>query len=691
MEQLTTYQPFISIDKAEARANAILQRMRVEEKIELIGGYNLFFIRGFEEYGIPELYLADSTQGVHIRRELDNRMEKSTAFPCPLALSATWNTQLAYQYAKAIGEECRAGGIAVLLGPGMNIYRISQCGRNFEYFGEDPFLAARMVENYVVGVQETGTMATLKHFLCNNTDHHRRRSNSVVDERTVREIYTPAFKAGIDAGALAVMTSYNQVNGEWTGQSKEVITDLLRNGLGFNGLVMSDWWSVFDPLKAIRSGLDLDMPGHYSDMLPPLKAFGDVYVRSNAAKLLAEGEITIGDIDRMAGNIIRTCIAAGLYDRPVKDESLLANFPAHEQIAYETACESIVLLRNENNLLPLEPRLGKRILLTGPFCNKIARGMGAAEVEGYNNITLHEALQLQYGSLLTYCEQPTPHDYRQADVVIVNIGTIDSECYDRPFTLPWAMDNLVMEAASHNANVVVVVNSGGGVDMSRWNHLVKAILYGWYPGQRGYLALAEIIAGKVCPSGKLPITIELRFDDSPGFGYKPVDEPLDTDWFGDLDITIPINNIHYTEGVFVGYRWYEAKDIKPLYPFGFGLSYSSFLYRNIKASHSRFPEDGVVDVSCEVVNTGKIAAKEVVQLYLRDVEASVPRPVKELKGFCKVLLEPGQCKEVTFQIQKSDLSFWDVESHSWKAESGLFEVMIGSSSDNVPLVVALVL
>ena len=388
------FRPIIGFDAAGRKADRILLRMSVDDKIQLLGGHRFFYIRGFEKYGIPELYLSDATQGVHIRKDLNSQLKKSTAFPCPSALTATWNIELANEYAKAIGEECRAGGIAVLLGPGMNIYRISQNGRNFEYFGEDPFLAARMIENYVSGLQSTGTIATLKHFLCNNTEYFRRKSNSIVDERAIHEIYTPAFKAGIDAGAMAVMTSYNQINDEWSPQSKYVVTDLLRNDLGFQWLVMSDWWSTWDPVKTIKSGLDLEMPGEPGDKMETLKKMGDIFVKGAAPKLLKEGKISEGDINRMAKNILRTAIAMGLLERKVKDESYLKKFSDHEKTALQTARESIVLLRNEKNILPIEPEDKYKILLTGDYVEKIPRGGGYLLPLPYSCINLTpESLQ----------------------------------------------------------------------------------------------------------------------------------------------------------------------------------------------------------------------------------------------------------------------------------------------------------
>ncbi|MDZ7305317.1 MAG: glycoside hydrolase family 3 C-terminal domain-containing protein [candidate division KSB1 bacterium] len=669
----SSFKPFrsvISCEQADKRANTVLAKLSIQEKVQLISGHNRFFIKGFEEHNIPQLYLSDATQGVHIRKELSDQLEKSTAFPCPLSLTATWNTELAKKYATSVGEECRAGDIAVLLGPGMNIYRISQCGRNFEYFGEDPFLAARMIENYVVGVQSTGTIATLKHFCCNNTDFHRRTTNSVVDERTLHEIYLPAFKAGIDAGAMAVMTSYNQVNGEWAGQSDYVINKLLRGDLGHKWLVMTDWWSVWDAEKVIKSGQDLEMPG-------------EGCIKKDALKLLEEGKISESDINRMAKSIIRTCIAMGLYDRPVKDEKYLQKFPDHEKVALQTAREGIVLLRNEKNILPIVT--GKKILLTGDYVEKLAKGGGSAAVEGYNVITMLAALKTEFGDRIEYLPAPTDEQIRNADIVLLSIGTDDSEGWDRSFSLPAETDQKIINMAEQNPNLVVIVNSGAGIRMTDWYQKVAAIVYAWYPGQTGNTALAEILSGKVNPSGKLPITIEKNFEDSPGYPYIPEGEQLYTGRQDDRNMNRPINNIIYDEGVFVGYRWYESRKIEPLYPFGFGLSYSKFEYGNLKLSDETLKAGDQLVVEFEVRNTGKVAGAEIAQLYVQDLESSVPRPLKELKGFKKVFLKPGEGQRIRITLTQKDLAFWDVNKRGWLAEPGDFNILVGAASNDIRL------
>lgn len=686
VEPVTAFSPPVDIDLALEQADSILEVMSVEEKIQLVGGHNFFFIKGYEKYGLPQLYLSDATQGVHIREDLSDQMEKSTAFPCPILLAATWNPGLAYDFANCIGEQCRAGDIGVLLGPGMNIYRISQNGRNFEYFGEDPFLTARMIEQYVVGMQNTGTISTLKHFICNNHEFHRRKANVVVDERALHEIYMPAFKAGIDAGAMAVMTSYNLVKGEWAGQSDYVIKDLLRDRLGFKGLVMSDWWSVWEPEKVIKSGLSLDMPGSTIEGFEKLEEVGDVYIRTNAPRLIEEGKIKEEDLNQMARYIIGAEIAMGLTQRPVKDEAFFERFPEHEKIALKTAKEGIVLLKNSDNCLPLNVDSLNDILVTGSFANELPRGLGSAEVEGYDQIVLMEGLKNEFGDRVAFVAEPTPEQLEKADAVIVSIGTIDSEGWDQSFELSEEDNQKVLDCAAHSNRVVVVVNSGGGRQMAQWNDKVEGIVYAWYVGQNGNIALAEILSGKTNPSGKLPISIEKNFADSPGADYLPEGEALYTGWDMDMDMSHPIIDVPYDEGVLVGYRWYEKSAIEPLYAFGHGLSYADFNYDQLKLSDQTMTGIDSLRVECLLTNSSQLEGTEVVQLYLADVAASVERPVKELKRFVRVNLLAGDTKKVVFHINKKDLSFWDVDTKDWKAEDGQFKVFVGSASNDIRLI-----
>lgn len=673
IKRVKTFQPPISEEAAIKKTDSIINLLSLDDKLDMIKGYELFFIKGIEEFGLPQLYLSDASQGVNIRENLrkfhvGKQLEKSTAFPCTIQLAATWNPEISEAYAQAIGEECRAGGIAILLGPGMNIYRVSQNGRSFEYMGEDPFLVSRMVERYVVGMQNTGTITTLKHFIANNNEFRRKACNVIVGDRALREIYMPAFKAGIDAGAMAVMTSYNLVNGEWAGQSEALINGILRNELGYKWLVMSDWKSVNDAKKVVSSGLDLEMPGGES--------------MHNIKELLAAGEITESQIDRMVRSLLKTVIAMGLIDQSAKDETYLDKFSQHKKVALHIAREGIVLLKNDNNILPIHPKEGQNILLTGEFIDTIASGGGSGAVKGYDHITMNMALSSKYDNLQKIYN-PSDDQIKSADVVIVSVGTKDREEKDRDFALPNAQEKLIVRAAHLNKNVIVVVNSGGGVRMTDWNDKVSAVIYNWYGGQEGNQALADIIAGEVSPSGHLPITIEKEFADSPGFGYISKDDLNKEQDIKIEDAAKYLYDIDYKEGVLVGYRWYDTKKIEPLYSFGHGLTYTDFSYTNMALSTTNITPKDIVNITFQVENTGKMAGATVAQVYVKDVEASVLRPEKELKGFKKIYLNPGEVQTVTIQLDYSAFSFWDENTRDWTVEDGAFEILLGESSRNI--------
>lgn len=670
-----SFQPPISFENADQRAQALLDQMTIKQKIELTGGYSRFFIQSFPELGIPYIFMSDATQGVRLSAHIEDStivkpLQKSTAFPAPILLSSTWNPCLAKKYATSVGEECRAGGVHILLGPGLNLYRQSQCGRNFEYFGEDPYLTSRMIEKYVLGVQSTGTSATLKHFVANNTDFYRRRSNSIMDERTLNEIYLPGFKAGIDAGVMAVMTSYNKLNGEWCGQSDYVINDILRGQLGFKWLVMSDWTSVYDGEKVIKSGQDLEMP--YRKAL------------ANTEELLDSGKVTEAQINRMAKSILRMNIAMGFYDRPQQDTSYLARFEQHEKVALDVAREGIILLKNDNHILPIQKSADLKIVATGKYLHQMAFGGGSALVKGYNPVTLAKALKNEFADNIEMVDISDSNRIAAADLVLLSTGTFFSEGKDVPFDLPDEELKTIHNVLELNENSVVIVNSGSGSNMSPWIDNARAVLYAWYGGQIGNIAIAEILSGKVNPSGKLPITIEKRFKDSPGYGYLPDDETLYDGWVKD-NFTHREYDIEYREGIFVGYRWYEHKNIEPLFAFGHGLSYAEFEYSDLKLSKSKFSENDKITVSFMLKNTGIVDGTETAQLYVHDVESSHPRPVKELKGFRKIWLAAGEAKKVTIDLDKSAFSYWNPDVKQWFAETGEFEILVGSASDKILL------
>jgi len=651
----------------------ILENLTIEDKLEMIHGHGLFFIKGFPEKNMPYIYMSDATQGINIRDNIDSSLqiqpEKSTAFPSPILLAATWNPDLAYKYAKAIGEECRAGGIEFLLGPGLNIYRHSQCGRNFEYFGEDPYLIGQMIARYVEGIQSTGTAACLKHFIANNTEYYRRGSNSIVSERALHEIYLPGFKSGIDAGAKSVMTAYNRLNGEWCGQSAYVINQLLRQELGFKGLVMTDWWSVYDVVKTVKSGLDIEMPGE--TLLP-----------SRVKKLMDEGKITEEDVDKMVKKIVTTCYESGFYTREKYEKSYAVNMPLHEQLARETAMEGIVLLKNENNLLPIKAPDGN-ILLMGKYDSEIPGGLGAAEVTGYNHVNLLDAMQEEFKDNLLHIQDPGKNDISSAGAVIYTVGRIDHEANDVHFELPESENKMIQKIVSLNPRTVVIVHAGGGIRMTDWHEKAGAIVYAWYPGQNGMDSLAKILSGKLYPTGKLPISIEKEFVDSPGFGYLPEGDRIEDGYKKDKGKLV--YDIVYQEGIFVGYRWYDKKNIEPLFPFGHGLSYTSFALSDLQLSSEKMDSEKGLTIKVKISNNGKARGAEVVQLYLSDLECREERPLKELKRFEKVHLNESESKVIDFHLEKLDLAYWDEKQKEWNVEPGIFTILIGTSSRNIIL------
>jgi beta-glucosidase len=479
------------------------------------------------------------------------------------------------------------------------------------------------------------------------------------------------------------MTSYNLVNGEWAGQSDFVINYLLREKLGFSGLVMSDWWSINDCKALVNSGQDLEMPG--GESMGKLKTY------------VENGEVDIKKIDQMCSRIIKTLAQMEYLDKPIKDTSYLNKFEAHEQVALQTAREGIVLLRNENDILPIAKGSEKKILLTGIYVDEVIYGGGSGAVKGYNHVTMLDALQKVYPNL-DYKPEATDEDLKAADIVIVSVGTWDWEGCDRRFALSAEQEALVLKASQLNENTLVVVNSGGGIRMTDWND-VKGIVYNWYPGQIGNVALAEIFTGETNPSGKLPMTIEKEFKDSPAYGYIPesteflsdlegyldtsIDEPELNRWSYDISIDQAkdmLYDVEYKEGVLVGYRWHDTKNIAPLFPFGHGLSYTTFQLGDIQLSSNEIAKNELLKVTISVENTGKVAGATTVQLYVGEQKPTVTRPVKELKAFKKVSLKAGEKQSVEFFLDAAAFSYWNPDTKEWEINSGAFDLSVGQSS-----------
>ncbi|MCU1309095.1 MAG: glycoside hydrolase, family 3-like protein [Candidatus Angelobacter sp.] len=794
----------------DQRAESLLKQMTLEEKIVYIGGYNNFYIRAIPRLGIPELKMADGPAGVR-------NYGPATAFPTGIAMAASWDTALIERVGTMMGKDARARGVHFLLAPGMNIYRAPMCGRNFEYFGEDPFLASRIAVADIAGIQSQSVIATAKHYAANNEEWDRHRVSSEVDERTLREIYLPAFEASVkDGHAGAIMDSYNLVNGVHATQNSHLNTEIAKHEWGFRGIIMSDWDATYDGIAAANGGLDLEMPsGKFMNAATLLPA-----VHSGRVS-----ESVIGDKLR---RILRTAIAFGFFDHPQTDNSIPLDNPEAHTVALEAARGSIVLLKN-NGILPLDPSKLKSVALIGPNAEAAAWGGGGSglvqpfhaisplegvhkylgtsvkvdyspgvllmsqvfrdskftttadgatpglSAEYFNNkdlagtpaVTrtdahiafdwgqgsytsqgpadnfsarwigyftplesgsysfavsgddgfrlyvddhlvidqwiyqgetliekkldlkagLHYKVRLEYfegdgdakiGFGITHGGNHALDVARalasRSDAVVLCVGfsaMTEGEGFDRPFELPQDQQVLIKSILAANKNVIVVINAGGNVDMSQWIDAPSAVLYAWYPGQEGGTALAETLFGKINPSGKLPISLERRWEDNATFNS-----------YYDNNGS---KHVAYSEGVFLGYRHFDKTGTKPLFPFGYGLSYTRFEYSGLTITPASVKQGTEVTVTYTVKNVGSLRGAEVSEVYVGDQHSRVPRPVKELKGFAKTTLQPGESKLVSVSLDARAFSYYDVSKHAWTIDPGKFDILVGASSQNINL------
>lgn len=790
------------------RVSDLIKRMTIEEKIALLGGTG-FATTPIDRLGIPELKMADGPLGV--------RWGNSTSFPSGIAMASTWNPLLIQSLGSAIGEEVLGKGRNVILGPCVNIARIPQGGRNFESFGEDPFLTTKIAIDYIKGVQKMNVAATIKHFACNNQEYERDFVNVKIDERALNEIYLPAFKAAVyEADVLAVMSAYNKINNHYASENDFLLIDKLKKEWGFKGIVMSDWGAVHSTQQTFLGGLDVEMPkGHYlnmNDLLPKLKS----------------GELKESVLDEKVSRILGVMFRLGLFDNTNKENPALVNSIAHKKIAYDVEKEGIVLLKNERNILPLN-FVGKKIAVIGPN-GIIARtgGGGSSMVEPLSSVSIFKGLsnkignkaaikfctgvsldgdakpiseemfylpsKQKHGILAEYFDNKTftgtpilkriekqinfnwgggspskeikddnfsaiykselivpetgeyifdiasddgsklyidgncvisnwgdhaiesklykvklekgrrykikveyyefggdasiklgwvaPDDNpfmeainlaKQSDVVIICAGTsaqYESEGKDRKdLVLPSFQDSLINEIANVNKNIIVVLSTGSPVLMDKWIDKVDAVVETWFGGEEIGNAAADILLGNYNPSGKLPMTFPVKWEDCSAFNTYMVKDSI----------------TEYSDGIYVGYRHFDKNKIKPLFPFGFGLSYTTFVYSNLKISKTVISQEDSLVITCDITNTGKIAGSEIAQLYIKDIISNIDRPEKELKGLSKIYLEPGEKKQISFTINKNELSFFSPNISSWIAEPGDFLAMIGSSSDNIRL------
>lgn len=638
------------------RAESLLKKMTVEEKIDYIGGINNFYMMPIERLGIPEIKMSDGPMGC---RNYGN----TTCYPAGIALAATWNPDLAKRVGVALGRDCRARGVHILLAPAVNIYRSPNCGRNFEYLGEDPYLTSMIVAPEIQGVQSQGALATVKHFACNNQEWDRNRISSEVDERTLREIYLPAFKSAVQVGKVGcVMNAYNLLNGVHCSQNSYLLTDILKKEWGFEGFVMSDWGSTYDGIAAANAGLDLEMPN---------AAFMS---RKNLLPAIQDGRLKESVIDDKIRRILQTFIAAGFFDRPQTLSDIPKDDPAGAKVALDGAREGIVLLKNEKSALPIDRAKIKSIAIIGPNADPaIYCGGGSAFTKVFHSTSISEGVKKLAGSDIEVKYSQLVEVARESDAAVVCVGfnqSLEGEGFDRPFELPVEQIKLINDAAAANSRTIVVINSGGGVSFNGWLDKVPAVLQAWYPGQEIGTAVAEIIFGDVNPSGKLPATFEKNAEDNPSYPYYRIKDNKKTP---------------YTEGIFVGYRGYDKNKTQPQFCFGHGLSYTTFKFSNLKIKPQGRGEGRTFEIACDITNVGKREGSEIAQLYVGDVKSSLPRPIHELKGFSKLTLKPGEKKTAKFIITKDELSFYSPKDKAWIAEPGEFIISIGSSSRDLPL------
>jgi beta-glucosidase len=790
----------------EARVDKIMAQLTLDEKISLLHGVDNFYTDQVKRLGIPRIKMTDGPVGTR-------NDGKTTAYPAGALLAATWDTAIAEREGIALGRDARSRGDHILLGPGVNIYRQPQNGRNFEYFGEDPFLAGQIDVGYIKGVQSQGVAACVKHYDCNNQEIERGAVDVRVDERTLHEIYLPAFEAAVKQGHVrSIMASYNRINGDYATANHYLLTDVLRGEWGFDGVAMSDWGAVHATLGPITAGLDLEMPDpHYfnSKTIPPL---------------LADGKITQAMIDEKVRHLIHLEVEMGWLDREQKDPAISRDDAQNDATALAVAREGIVLLKNDGNLLPLDREKVKNIVVMGPGADRYIRGGGSSETNPtrpitilaglqsiagkvaithipfnewrdkklsqlaraseffkpadgkpaltarfYNNPELkgepvlergdsaidfdwknklpaaevtnhafsvrwtgaieaaesgtyqfvtrsddgsrvfldgkqivdnwhdqaattasatvmleahhHYALTVEYYNTIgdasmqfAYFAAPSKFTAEQqaalaaADAVVVCVHTNETEGADRPYALPAEQEQLIADATAANPHVVVILEAGGNVAMKNWIDKVPALVDGWFPGQAGGTAIAEILFGDTNPSGHLPDTFEKDWPDSPAFGHYPGKAQVD-----------------YVEGIYVGYRWYDKKKIQPRFEFGRGLSYTTFEMKNLKLDNVALAHMPIAfNANLDITNTGSRAGAVVAQLYVRPPgDESVDRPVQELKGFSRVELKPGETRQVSIPLDSRSFAHWDVESHSWKVIPGKYEIAVGRSSRDI--------
>ena len=702
----------------EQRIDDALSRMTLDEKIAVIHAQSKFCSPGVKRLGFPDFWTDDGPHGVRPDvlwdewEQAGQTNDSCVAFPALTCLAATWNPQMARLYGESLGEEALYRGKGMILGPGVNIYRTPLGGRNFEYMGEDPWLASRMVVPYIQGLQSKGVAACVKHYALNNDEEYRHQVNVVISDRALHEIYLPAFRAAVtEAGTWGIMGAYNLYKNQHNCHNDILLNQILKRDWKYDGVVVSDWGGCHNTEEAIKNGLDLEF-GSWTDGLTmgATNAYDNYFMALPYKRLIQEGKYTTKELDEKVRRILRL-----FYRTTMKREKPFGFLcsESHYDAALKIAQEGIVLLKNERNLLPLDLSKSKRILVVGENAIKMmtvgggssslkvqkeilpldglaaqcakfgvqcdyARGYVGDTVQSYNGVTVGRSIAETRSSEELLAE--AVEKAKGADYVIVFGGLNksnyqDCEGHDRQqYGLPYAQDQLLEALAKVNKNLVYVNISGNGVAMP-WVKSVPAIMQGWFIGSEAGEALASVLVGDANPSGKLPFTWYQRLDDCgahalnafPGVwrdDYKIIDE-------------------EYKEGIYVGYRWTDKQKIRPLFAFGHGLSYTTFKLGKLMADKQQLSAGGQISFTVNVTNTGSRAGSETVQLYISDKQCSVDRPVKELKAFQKVFLQPGESRDVTLTIGCDALSFYNEAKGEWTAEPGAFEALVGTASDNL--------
>ena len=696
----------------EERVEDALKRMTLDEKIAVIHAQSKFSSAGVKRLGFPDLWTDDGPHGVRPDvlwdewEQAGQTNDSCVAFPALTCLAATWNPSLARLYGESLGEEALYRNKHVILGPGVNIYRTPLNGRNFEYMGEDPWLASRMVVPYVQGLQSKGVAACVKHYALNNDENYRHQVNVIVNDRALREIYLPAFEAAVKEGkAWSIMGAYNLYKNQHNCHNDILLNKILKQEWGFDGVVISDWGGAHSTEEAITNGLDLEF-GTWTDGLTmgATNAYDNYYLANAYKRLIKEGKFTTRELDEKVRRVLRLMFRTNMNrQRPYGSMCSEAHYAAARKIAGE----GVVLLKNDRNILPIPA--GARILVVGENAIKMmtvgggssslkvqrevlpldgmrerfqhvdyARGYVGDTIQSYNGVTVGRSLyDLRTPEALI---AEAVEKAKSADYVVVFGGLNkadyqDCEGHDRKeYGLPYGQDALVEALVKVNKNVVYVNISGNAVAMP-WAAQVPAILQGWFIGSEAGHALADVLSGDVNPSGKLPYTWYQRLEDTGAHALNAFPGV----WRPDRQII----DEEYKEGIFVGYRWADMKRIKPLFAFGHGLSYTSFEIGKVTADKQVVKGNETISFTVSVRNTGKKAGAETVQLYVTDQKSTLPRPLKELKAFQKVFLQPGESREVVLTLDKRSLSFFDDRLQQWVAEDGEFEAKIGNSSGNI--------